>query len=112
MRYAYQAYVILQFIEFARTCRPDKAFTRIRHKQRARCLRPTAFYTWTFNYEKQAADPQPAGFCTCLCLAAATGDIIFQISRSSQSKAIQLATHSDYSHTGMLVMRNKKALRF
>lgn len=27
-----------------------------------------------------------------------TGDIIFQISRSSQSKAIQLATHSDYSH--------------
>ncbi|EHW19717.1 hypothetical protein ECDEC8D_5092 [Escherichia coli DEC8D] len=26
MRYAYQA-VILQFIEFARTCRPDKAFT-------------------------------------------------------------------------------------
>ncbi|AQV88412.1 hypothetical protein E3B71_16350 [Escherichia coli] len=43
---------------------------RIRHKQRARCLRPTAFYTWTFNYEKQAADPQPAGFCTCLCLAA------------------------------------------
>ncbi len=27
MRYAYQAYVILQFIEFARTCRPDKAFT-------------------------------------------------------------------------------------
>ncbi len=27
MHYAYQAYVILQFIEFARTCRPDKAFT-------------------------------------------------------------------------------------
>ena len=40
-----------------------------------------------------------------------TGDIIFQISRSSQSKAIQLATHSDYSHTGMLVMRNKKPYR-
>ncbi|WET40483.1 YiiX family permuted papain-like enzyme [Citrobacter enshiensis] len=36
-----------------------------------------------------------------------TGDILFQISRSSQSKAIQLATHSVYSHTGMLVMRNK-----
>ncbi len=36
-----------------------------------------------------------------------TGDIIFQISRSSQSKAIQLATHSDYSHTDMLVIRNK-----
>ena len=37
-----------------------------------------------------------------------TGDIIFQISRSSQSKAIQLATHSDYSHTGMVIIRNKK----
>lgn len=36
-----------------------------------------------------------------------TGDILFQISRSTQSKAIQLATHSVYSHTGMLVMRNK-----
>lgn len=41
-----------------------------------------------------------------------TGDIIFQISRSSQSKAIQLATHSDYSHTGMIVMRNKKPFVF
>ena len=41
-----------------------------------------------------------------------TGDIIFQISRSSQSKAIQLATHSDYSHTGMLVIRNKQPYVF
>lgn len=41
-----------------------------------------------------------------------TGDIIFQISRSSQSKAIQLATHTDYSHTGMLVIRNKKPYVF
>ncbi len=57
---------------------------------------------------KQAADPQPAGFCTCLCLVQPqTGDIIFQISRSSQSKAIQLATHSDYSHTGTMVIRRK-----
>ncbi|GHU20585.1 hypothetical protein FACS189475_09570 [Betaproteobacteria bacterium] len=30
------------------------------------------------------------------------GDIIFQTSRSSQSQAIQLATHSKYSHMGML----------
>ncbi|KDV37543.1 hypothetical protein BU56_14710 [Escherichia coli O145:H25 str. 07-3858] len=29
------------------------------------------FYTGTFNDEIQATDPQPAGFCTCLCLAAA-----------------------------------------
>ncbi|HAT7594650.1 YiiX family permuted papain-like enzyme [Citrobacter sp. TBCS-15] len=41
-----------------------------------------------------------------------TGDIIFQISRSSQSKAIQLATHSDYSHTGMIVIRSSKPYVF
>ncbi|CAM3316919.1 hypothetical protein SB6411_05209 [Klebsiella spallanzanii] len=41
-----------------------------------------------------------------------TGDIVFQISRSSQSKAIQLATHSDYSHTGMIVIRDKKPYVF
>lgn len=41
-----------------------------------------------------------------------TGDIIFQVSRSSQSKAIQLATHSNYSHTGMVVIRNSKPYVF
>jgi hypothetical protein len=30
------------------------------------------------------------------------GDIIFQVSKSSQSKAVQLATHSKYSHLGIL----------
>lgn len=30
------------------------------------------------------------------------GDIIFQTSRSQQSKAIQLATHSPYSHCGLV----------
>ena len=30
------------------------------------------------------------------------GDIIFQTSKSSQSKAIQLATHSKYSHMGII----------
>ncbi len=30
------------------------------------------------------------------------GDIVFQASRSSQSKAIQAATHSPYSHMGIL----------
>lgn len=30
------------------------------------------------------------------------GDIIFQISKSSQSKAIQLATHSKYTHMGVV----------
>ena len=31
-----------------------------------------------------------------------SGDIIFQTSKSSQSKAIQLATHSRYSHMGII----------
>lgn len=31
-----------------------------------------------------------------------TGDIIFQTSQSAQSKAIQLATHSPYSHCGVV----------
>lgn len=36
------------------------------------------------------------------------GDIIFQTSNSGQSKAIQLATHSVYSHCGMLLKQDKK----
>ncbi|RSK36292.1 YiiX family permuted papain-like enzyme [Hymenobacter metallilatus] len=31
------------------------------------------------------------------------GDLVFQTSRSAQSQAIQLATHSPYSHCGMLL---------
>lgn len=34
-----------------------------------------------------------------------TGDLIFQQSRSAQSLAIQQATHSPYSHMGMVVIR-------
>jgi permuted papain-like amidase YaeF/Yiix C92 family enzyme len=37
------------------------------------------------------------------------GDIIFQTSRSAQSQAIQLATHSRYSHMG-LILRHAGAL--
>jgi hypothetical protein len=33
------------------------------------------------------------------------GDILFQISRSSQSAAIQLATRSRYSHMGIVYIR-------
>ena len=36
------------------------------------------------------------------------GDLIFQTSLSSQSKAIQLATNSDYSHCGLLFEENDK----
>ncbi|UOQ67413.1 YiiX/YebB-like N1pC/P60 family cysteine hydrolase [Hymenobacter volaticus] len=34
------------------------------------------------------------------------GDLIFQTSTSAQSQAIQLATHSPYSHCGILFKRN------
>ena len=34
------------------------------------------------------------------------GDIIFQTSGSGQSQAIQLATHSKYSHVGMIINRD------
>jgi hypothetical protein len=40
------------------------------------------------------------------------GDLIFQTSRSAQSLAIQRATHSPYSHMGMVVHREGKALVF
>lgn len=36
------------------------------------------------------------------------GDIIFQETASAQSKAIQLATHSRYSHVGIIHFRNGK----
>jgi hypothetical protein len=36
------------------------------------------------------------------------GDIVFQTSHSSQSAAIQRATHSPYSHMGMVLHRNGK----
>ncbi|QJX47748.1 YiiX family permuted papain-like enzyme [Hymenobacter taeanensis] len=34
------------------------------------------------------------------------GDLVFQTSQSAQSQAIQLATHSPYSHCGILFQRN------
>jgi len=36
------------------------------------------------------------------------GDLIFQTSQSAQSVAIQRATHSRYSHMGMIVLRNHR----
>lgn len=41
-----------------------------------------------------------------------SGDIIFQTSTSSQSQAIQLATHSKYSHVGIIFLRAGKAYVF
>ena len=36
------------------------------------------------------------------------GDLIFQVSLSSQSKAIQLATHSKYSHMGVILKKGNE----
>lgn len=41
-----------------------------------------------------------------------TGDIVFQTSKSLQSDAIQLATHSPYSHMGIVYLRDGKPLVF
>lgn len=52
-----------------------------------------------------------AGVLATLSMAAAaapdvrTGDLVFQRSRSAQSLAVQQATHSPYSHMGMIVQR-------
>jgi hypothetical protein len=40
------------------------------------------------------------------------GDIIFHTSRSAQSAAIQRATHSPYSHVGVIFMRDGKPFVF
>jgi hypothetical protein len=40
------------------------------------------------------------------------GDIIFQTSRSSQSAAIQIATHSKYSHMGRIFLKDGKPYVF
>src|SRR2546427_508411 len=49
----------------------------------------------------------------CACVAAANprerprpGDIVFQTSESPQSRAIQAATHSPYSHMGLVLYRD------
>jgi len=59
------------------------------------------------------------GFAVLLaaCGAAAApavqdGDVIFQTSRSSQSRAIQRATHSTYSHMGIILYRGGRAFVF
>ena len=64
---------------------------------------------------RPAAGPRASAVvAAALCLAplaalaapdVRTGDLIFQQSRSAQSQAIQQATHSPYSHMGMIVMR-------
>lgn len=40
------------------------------------------------------------------------GDIVFQTSLSSQTRPIQLATHSPYSHVGVVLFKKDKAMVF
>jgi hypothetical protein len=37
-----------------------------------------------------------------------TGDIVFQNSNSSQSQAIKIASHSQYSHVGVVIQKNNQ----
>lgn len=41
-----------------------------------------------------------------------TGDLVFQVMLSDQSRAIQLATHSQYSHVGIVIMKNDEPMVF
>jgi len=47
------------------------------------------------------------GGLNAVALGLKEGDVLFQTSRSTQSQAIQLATHSRWSHMGMLVREKK-----
>ena len=59
-----------------------------------------------------AALAVPASAVSSGVSAFKTGDIIFQTSRSSQSQAVQLATHSKFSHVGIIVIRGGKPFVF
>src|SRR3954469_20138294 len=48
----------------------------------------------------------------CAASALRDGDLIFQTSRSGQSLAVQRATHSSWSHMGVILMRDGKPFGF
>ena len=50
--------------------------------------------------------------CAVAAPALRDGDIIFHTSRSAQSAAIQRATHSPYSHVGLVLYRDGKPFVF
>ena len=52
--------------------------------------------------------------CNCSTQAAdiKSGDIVFQITETDRSKAIQLASHSKYTHMGIVVFIKKEPLVF
>lgn len=51
-------------------------------------------------------------FAGCYSYTGNDGDIIFQTSLSDQSKAVQAATHSPYSHMGIVYLKNGKPFVF
>lgn len=53
-----------------------------------------------------------AAWSACARPALLDGDIIFHTSRSAQSAAIQRATHSPYSHVGVIFFRDGKPFVF
>jgi hypothetical protein len=64
---------------------------------------------------RRAASPLAALLLSCAVHARETvrdGDIIFHTSRSAQSLAIQRATHSPYSHVGVILFRDGKPYVF
>lgn len=59
-------------------------------------------YTIYSNYNKNIKSDTPQLMAYVLSDKVQNGDIIFQTSKSNQSKAIQLATKSKYSHMGII----------
>ncbi len=47
--------------------------------------------------------------CSCSQQPLQDGDIVFQASFSQQSKAVEIATNSPYSHCGIVFYENGKA---
>jgi hypothetical protein len=69
----------------------------------------TAFYIhmkiWDYNHPSESQITQNKAYSFD---GLKNGDIIFQTSKSSQSKAIQLATNSKYSHMGIIYENDRK----
>jgi hypothetical protein len=69
----------------------------------------TSFFTYsrlTSKFYRWQAQHQATAAVTPLAPTLHEGDLIFHTSQSAQSQAIQLATHSPYSHCGLLYKSN------
>jgi hypothetical protein len=97
----------------------DPSFNRTRHRRVTashRCgLFPPASGRLTLYWANPEMLRSVSTFSLAVLLAGCVsqasplvhdGDIVFQTSRSTQSAAIQKATHSQYSHMGLVLYRN------